>query len=111
MALPLLEALRPRQWTKNLIVFAPLLFARRLLEVDALSRAALAFLSFCLLSGAIYLLNDLLDLEQDRRHPVKKSRPLASGRLSPAIARVELAIALFIGLGIALALAPELLTD
>ncbi|MBO0780780.1 MAG: decaprenyl-phosphate phosphoribosyltransferase [Ktedonobacteraceae bacterium] len=79
--LALIQAMRPRQWTKNCAVFIGLVFAQRLLEPLALGRAALAFIIFCLASSSIYLLNDLLDLERDRQHPVKRLRPLASGRL------------------------------
>jgi 4-hydroxybenzoate polyprenyltransferase len=77
----LLTALRPRQWTKNLAVFVGVVFAGRLLSVTSFERATLAFVAFCLASSSIYLLNDLHDLENDRQHPVKRNRPLASGRL------------------------------
>ena len=77
----LIMAMRPRQWTKNLALFVGLVFAQRLFSVTAFERAGLAFLAFCLASSIIYLLNDLLDLENDRQHPVKQKRPLASGRL------------------------------
>lgn len=82
----LVEALRPRQWIKNLIVLAPLLFARQLTNPDAAVRAAAATVVFCLLSGAVYLFNDLWDLESDRHHPTKSRRPLASGRLATGVA-------------------------
>jgi 4-hydroxybenzoate polyprenyltransferase len=77
----LLRTLRPRQWSKNLAVFVGILFAQRLFDLLAFERAFLAFIAFCLASSSIYLLNDLLDLEQDRQHPVKRTRPLASGNL------------------------------
>jgi 4-hydroxybenzoate polyprenyltransferase len=77
----LFRALRPRQWSKNLAVFVGILFAQRLFDMLAFERAFLAFIAFCLASSSIYLLNDLLDLEQDRQHPVKRVRPLASGKL------------------------------
>ena len=80
-------ALRPQQWTKNLVVLAALIFAERLYHVPSLLRAGAAFVVFCMLSGAVYLVNDLADLEGDRRHPVKRSRPLPSGALSPSLAR------------------------
>jgi len=73
---------RPWQYTKNLILFAGLVFAHHLLEPAYLVRSLIAFLSFCLLSSFIYVLNDLVDLDRDRLHPRKKNRPLASGRLS-----------------------------
>jgi 4-hydroxybenzoate polyprenyltransferase len=84
---PLVEALRPKQWTKNLLLFAGVLFSRQMGEPALVVRAAMGFLAFSLLSGAVYLVNDLLDAESDRRHPVKRNRPIASGRLSPGAAR------------------------
>ena len=77
----LLTELRPRQWTKNFAVFIGLVFSEHLLNTTSLLRTVLAFVTFCLISSSIYLLNDLLDLEKDRQHPVKRLRPLASGRL------------------------------
>lgn len=79
--LALLQAARPRQWTKNFAVFIGLVFAQQLREPLAFGRASLAFVIFCLVSSCIYLLNDLLDLEKDRQHPTKRLRPLAAGRL------------------------------
>lgn len=76
----LLQAMRPKQWTKNLGLFVGIVFSQQLLS-PALPRVLLAFLSFCLVSSSIYLLNDLLDLENDRQHPIKSKRPLASGAL------------------------------
>lgn len=78
---PLLQALRPRQWTKNLALFVGIVFAQRLFTLPSFARACVAFVIFCLASSCIYLFNDLLDLENDRQHPVKRLRPLASGRL------------------------------
>jgi 4-hydroxybenzoate polyprenyltransferase len=77
----LFDALRPRQWTKNFAVFVGLVFAQRLFNLIAFERTLLAFITFCLASSSIYLLNDLIDIEKDRLHPVKRKRPLASGRL------------------------------
>lgn len=92
--LALLQTMRPRQWTKNLAVFVGIVFAQRLLSVALFERALLAFVAFCLASSSIYLLNDLLDLEQDRHHPVKSKRPLASGMLSPAWAIAAIGVLL-----------------
>lgn len=78
----LLTSLRPGQWTKNLIVFAALLFGRRLLDPEAVGLALAAFLIFCALSGVVYLVNDVSDREADRRHPVKRRRPIAAGHVS-----------------------------
>ncbi len=95
----LAESMRPRQYTKNLLVFAALIFARRLSDPDAAIQSGLAFVFFCLLSSAVYLLNDILDAEEDRRHPDKCTRPIASGRLSPSTA--ALAALIFAAVGIA----------
>jgi 4-hydroxybenzoate polyprenyltransferase len=85
-AASLFVSLRPDQWTKNLIVFAALIFAVKLLDPAALANATAAFLIFCALSGAVYLVNDVSDREQDREHPIKRMRPVASGALAPAAA-------------------------
>jgi 4-hydroxybenzoate polyprenyltransferase len=86
--LPLVRSLRPQQWTKNLFVFAGLLFSGRLTERAAWPPAFAAFLIFCGLSGAVYLVNDVLDRAADAQHPVKRHRPIASGALSPGVALV-----------------------
>jgi 4-hydroxybenzoate polyprenyltransferase len=83
----LLVSLRPHQWIKNLVVLAALAFSKHLFEPDAFLRAALAFAVFCALAGAAYLVNDLVDLEQDRQHPLKRRRPIASGALPATVAR------------------------
>lgn len=79
--LALAVAMRPKQWTKNLALFVGIVFAQRLLAFSSFERAFVAFVIFCLASSSIYLLNDLLDLENDRQHPTKSKRPLASGGL------------------------------
>lgn len=76
-----IRALRPRQWTKNLLLFAGLLFAGRLDDVSSWLAAATAFAAFCLVSSAFYLLNDLRDVDADRLHPTKRLRPIAAGEL------------------------------
>ena len=88
----LLAALRPRQWTKNFAVFIGIVFAQQLFSIPAFERAVIAFVTFCLASSSTYLLNDLLDLENDRQHPVKRLRPLASGRLPVAWAMVAIGV-------------------
>jgi 4-hydroxybenzoate polyprenyltransferase len=100
----LLASLRPHQWTKNLVVLAALAFSKHLFDGEAVVRAGLAFLVFCLLSGAVYLVNDLRDLEQDRLHPRKRTRPLASGALPVPIARIAAVVLLVVGLACAVAL-------
>jgi 4-hydroxybenzoate polyprenyltransferase len=91
-----LEELRPRQWVKNGLVFAGVIFAGTLSDPNALGRAALGFLAFSLLSGAVYLFNDLRDAEADRLHPKKRLRPIASGRLSTGAAWAGLVVVLLI---------------
>jgi 4-hydroxybenzoate polyprenyltransferase len=79
----LVRALRPHQWVKNLLVFVPILLDHRLKEPEVLTRGAMAFVAFCLAASGAYVLNDILDLEADRGHPIKRNRPFASGALSP----------------------------
>ena len=100
----LLLSLRPGQWTKNLFVFAALVFAQRLGDGVAVARTVLAFAVFCALSGAVYLINDVFDREQDRIHPLKASRPIASGALNPGIALTFAAILAAAALAVALGL-------
>jgi 4-hydroxybenzoate polyprenyltransferase len=86
LALNLLISLRPAQWIKNLIIFGGLGFGGRLLDPVAVAQATAAFAVFCALSGAVYLLNDVADRESDRRHPLKKHRPIASGAVPVPVA-------------------------
>lgn len=95
-----LRLLRPRQWSKNGLLFAALVFARRATDLDALAQASLGFVAFCMLSGATYAMNDVLDVERDRAHPRKRLRPIASGAVSP---RAGLATSLLLAIsGLAL---------
>ncbi len=96
----ILTAMRPRQWTKNFAVFVGLVFAQRLFSLPSLERTVLAFAAFCLASSSIYLLNDLLDLENDRQHPTKKNRPLASGKLPIPWAIVMISVLLLLCSGL-----------
>ncbi|HEX9186765.1 MAG TPA: decaprenyl-phosphate phosphoribosyltransferase [Vicinamibacteria bacterium] len=111
MSLPraLFVSLRPHQWTKNLVVLAPLAFSKHLFDPEAVALAAMAFAVFCGLSGAVYLVNDLADMERDRLHPLKRSRPLASGALPVPAARVSAALLFAAGLAAAWALGPGFL--
>ena len=83
---PIVRAMRPLQWTKNGIVAAALVFDRKLFELEPALRCLLAILCFCAVSSAIYLINDLKDIEADRHHPVKRHRPIAAGEVSPGFA-------------------------
>lgn len=76
-----IRMVRPHQWVKNVFVLAPVVFAKEIFETALLLRAAGAFALFCLIAGAVYALNDLADVEADRHHPVKRHRPIASGRV------------------------------
>lgn len=102
----LLEALRPKQWTKNAVVFAALVFDGRLFVAGDLLRVSVAAILFALLSSAGYLFNDLRDLEADRRHPTKRNRPIASGRLDTGVAKVAIAALYIVGLPAAVLLSP-----
>jgi 4-hydroxybenzoate polyprenyltransferase len=88
----ILKSLRPAQWTKNLFVFAALVFSQEVLIKRSLLRSVWAFAVFCLLSGALYLINDVADIEEDRRHPKKCLRPIAAGRISRVAATVWAAV-------------------
>jgi len=104
----LLEAMRPKQWTKNAVVFAALVFDGHLFDVHRFASVAAAAVLFSLTSSAIYLFNDLLDAEADRHHPLKQKRPIASGRLSPAMARAGLVLLVALVLPPAIVLSPLL---
>jgi 4-hydroxybenzoate polyprenyltransferase len=95
----LLRTVRPHQWVKNVFVLAPIFFAKNFFELDLLRRALGAFAVFCALAGAIYTINDIADAEADRRHPLKRYRPIASGRISAREARILAAVLLVLGLG------------
>lgn len=88
-------SLRPQQWIKNFFVFAALIFARKFTDAVAIEKALAAFALFCLVSSGIYLINDAVDYEKDKQHPVKKNRPIASGGISRGLA-LGLAIILII---------------
>jgi len=92
MVSALFIAVRPHQWIKNLIIFAPLLFSQTMFDLPMFLKTLAGFSLFCLLCGGVYLINDLLDLEEDRKHPLKKNRPIASGQLSPQIATPQLSV-------------------
>jgi 4-hydroxybenzoate polyprenyltransferase len=100
--------MRPEQWTKNLIVFAALIFGRQLLEPAAVGRSLAAFSIFCGLSGVVYLINDVADREADRRHPLKKHRPIAAGELQPSLAIGAAAVVGVFAIAMAAWLAPLL---
>lgn len=94
----LLQTVRPRQWLKNLALFAALVFSGLLFEAEMLEITIAAAIAFCLVSSGVYIMNDLVDVKADRLHPFKKKRPIASGQLPVGIAVV--AMVLFLGVGL-----------
>jgi 4-hydroxybenzoate polyprenyltransferase len=102
----LLRAMRPKEWIKNVFVFAALAFSqeRLWLHPDKIAIVAVAFVLFSMAASAIYLINDLVDIEKDRAHPKKRNRPLASGRLSPRVAMAAAVLLLAVALPLAFAL-------
>lgn len=119
MILPLLRSLRPTQWAKNSFVLAPAVFSGLLLDERIVVRVALALVAFCFASSTVYLINDLRDREEDRKHPLKRLRPLAAGTLSVPVAVAALvvlagaaaAISVWLGTGFALILGAYLLLN
>jgi len=101
-----LAAMRPRQWSKNLLLFAGLLFAEKLADINRVWLNILAFVSFCLISGAVYIYNDLQDAGQDRLHPQKRQRPIASGKLPVGVATWWMTGAMLLGLVLAFWIRP-----
>ena len=100
--------MRPRQWTKNVFVFVPLFFDRKLTDPESVMRTLAAFVLFCLMSSAVYMMNDLADIENDRQHPKKKYRPLPAGELSPAVATVTASVFALVSLVAGYYLTPSL---
>jgi 4-hydroxybenzoate polyprenyltransferase len=97
----LLLSLRPAQWTKNLILFAGLIFGGRLFDPAAVKASGLGFLVFCVLSGVVYLVNDVRDIDADRQHPTKSRRPIAAGAISVSAAMTAALVLASGGLGLA----------
>jgi 4-hydroxybenzoate polyprenyltransferase len=95
----LIRLMRPKQWTKNLVVFAGLVFSRNLFNQQLLMRVMLAFACFCLVSSSVYIVNDLVDIDKDRHHPKKCKRPLPSGQVSVSQALTFLAALSIVGFG------------
>lgn len=100
----LFRSLRPKQWTKNVAIFAALVFSQRLFEPSFFLETLLAFFLFCFISGSVYILNDVVDLEQDKKHPQKSKRPIAAGKLKPSVAIATGVIILMLATTIAFSL-------
>ena len=88
MLIALIKTLRPAQWTKNGVIFVPLVFDEKLFQIQPLTRTIMGFVMLCLISGTVYLINDLVDIEKDQQHPTKRYRPLPSGQLPKSVAIV-----------------------
>jgi 4-hydroxybenzoate polyprenyltransferase len=102
----IIKTMRPRQWTKNVFVLAPLVFDRQLTNPTALARSLAGMLLFCLISSCVYVLNDIMDVNSDRMHPVKKNRPIASGALPIKGAYFLVAVLLLITVPLSFWLSP-----
>jgi len=92
MLVQILKSMRPQQWLKNLFIYAPIFFSQNIFEVPLLIKATVAFITFCILSGALYTFNDLKDIEEDKQHPQKSKRPLALGKLKKSTAVISIII-------------------
>src|SRR5215211_4646028 len=101
-----LQLVRPRQWTKNGFVLAGVVFAEKAFSATAVAHALLAFVVFCALSGAVYAANDVLDVEEDRKHPLKRFRPVARGEISPRSAAIFAALLATCALALSFTLLP-----
>ncbi|MBX7132333.1 MAG: UbiA prenyltransferase family protein [Fimbriimonadaceae bacterium] len=108
MSLAVVQLMRPKQWTKNLLIFAALIFTKSYADSRLLVLSALAFAAMCFASSAVYALNDVIDAERDRNHPRKKLRPIASGALSPRVGVLVglICLVLAIGLSVAVGVSP-----
>ncbi|MFO0651798.1 MAG: decaprenyl-phosphate phosphoribosyltransferase [Polyangiales bacterium] len=94
----ILKTARPKQWVKNLFVLAPVVFAKDLFEGQVALRALLAFACFSMLAGAIYTINDIVDADDDRNHPTKKFRPIASGQVPVGTAKIAATVFILVSL-------------
>jgi decaprenyl-phosphate phosphoribosyltransferase len=104
--LGMVRTVRPHQWVKNVFVLAPIVFAKEIFATALLTRAFSAFFVFCLLAGAVYTINDIADVAADRLHPVKRYRPIASGRVPERVAKIFSVFLVTLSLSWAFALSP-----
>ena len=107
MLTALIKTMRPRQWTKNVFIFAALVFDKQLLNAESFLRTLAGFALFCLISSSVYIFNDLADVEADRQHPEKKNRPIAAGKLPVNVAWVAGIILVLLALSLAFLLTPD----
>jgi 4-hydroxybenzoate polyprenyltransferase len=102
----IIKTMRPHQWIKNILIYVPLVFDRKLTDVPSLVQTTAGFIIFCLLASVVYIVNDITDLEADRNHPRKKKRPLASGKLPVLVAVISAIVILSITIPLAYWLSP-----
>ena len=102
----IISAMRPKQWTKNFFVFFAIVFDKQLFNLPALWHTIAGFFAFCFISSAVYIINDIFDIEVDKQHPVKKNRPLPSGKLPVSIAIAAALVLITISLSAAYLLTP-----
>ena len=95
MMIDIIRLLRPKQWTKNLVIFAAIIFSGELFNLEILSKTVIGFFIFCGISSSVYILNDMIDVEKDRAHHKKKNRPIASGKISVTSATIIFVILFF----------------
>lgn len=107
MLYAILKTMRPKQWAKNIVIFAALIFDRQLTKISSLLPTLAGFFLFCIITGVVYIINDLFDLEADRRHPKKRFRPLAAGVLPIRIALLAAIILLLMAFPLAYWLSRE----
>lgn len=100
MIFALIETMRPKQWIKNLLVYAGALFSLKLFDPVSIGRATAAFFLFCMISGCVYIMNDVLDYKRDKVHPEKKKRPIPSGRLPRPVAMGALVVIFLVAFGV-----------
>ncbi|MBI1881089.1 MAG: decaprenyl-phosphate phosphoribosyltransferase [Chloroflexi bacterium] len=100
MIIGIFKSLRPKQWTKNGFLFAALIFDIKLFQAEPLFKTIYGFILLCLISGIVYIINDLVDIDKDRQHPTKKNRPIASGRVPYRIAMATAIILSLVGLSL-----------
>lgn len=106
--MPLLRLLRPQQWIKNLLIFVPLFFAGGIFINAKIWSAVFAFLAFSLLASSVYVFNDIVDKDNDAKHPVKKNRPIANNQVSVAVAGILIVFLLFSGFSLILFTVPQI---
>ena len=97
-----LKLARPKHWLKNVLIFVPLLYARNFTELDLLLSTIQCFFAFCLLTSAVYIINDIIDIKEDRKHPIKKERPLAAGKVAINTALIVAVFLFFLSLSLTL---------